>query len=312
MTPSPSRPSRLYALLGSPVEHSLSPAMHRAAFREMGIDARYVARETSADELTAAMRRIAGRGGGNVTVPHKERAAAALDRGTEAVHATGACNCFWQDGDGALIGDNTDVDGFVAALGDPPTASASARRARSAGPSAGDVLLLGAGGAARAVLHACLREGVSRIDVLNRTRERAEQMVAEVAGRDADLVRVLAGRGGLAAAYALVVNATSLGLDVDDPLPLSLGALDVGAAFDLVYGPDGTPWTRHARALGIPARDGLEMLVRQGAASLRRWTGRRPPLDVMREAVRRELGREAGAGTGAGGPSGEADGAGPS
>lgn len=279
---------RLFVLLGDPVEHSLSPALHAAAFGELGIPAVYRRVRAAAGEVGTLMRSVArAGGGGNVTLPAKQGAAAELDEVTAAVEATGACNCFW-GGPAGLSGDNTDVEGFrrgVAGLvpGDAAHEGLAGRR----------VLLLGAGGGARAVLHACREEGVEAVHVLNRTVANAEAAVREVGGGDSRF-RVLEDREDLDPRYDLVVNATSLGLDAEDPLPMELAELEVGAAFDLVYGPDGTAWTRHARRLGIPARDGLEMLVRQAAASLRRWLGVEPPVEAMRRAARSGADREAG------------------
>lgn len=277
---------RVFALLGDPVEHSISPAIHNAAFLQLDLDAVYVTLRVGEGEVGRVMRSVArrgaGRGGGNVTLPHKERAARALDRATADVDATGACNCFWEE-DRALVGDNTDVGGFsdaVAALPEVELAD-------------GRVLLLGAGGGARAVLRACLSAEVAAVEVLNRTRERATTMVEEVAGdgSSADArVATLGGKEEVGGSYDLVVNATSLGLRTDDPLPLELEGVETRAAFDLVYAPDpGTPWVRHAGSLGIPAADGLEMLVRQAGLSLTRWIGEEPPLDAMRRAARAAL-----------------------
>lgn len=262
--------------------HSRSPALHRAAFRALEVDAAYGALEAEEGEVAPAMRVLArSEGGGNVTLPHKERAAGALDRPSEAVRATGACNCFW-GADGDLCGDNTDVRGFLEAVsGLVPGEEADE-------PAGLAVLLLGAGGGARAVLHGCLAAGADRVELLNRTTRRAELLSEEVGGGD-DRVRVADDRGDLAARYDLVVNATSLGVRDGDPLPLDLAGLEVRAAFDLVYGDGGTAWVRHAREHGIPARDGGEMLVRQAAASLERWVGRSPPLEVLRTAAERSV-----------------------
>jgi SAM-dependent methyltransferase len=187
----------------------------------------------------------------------------------------------WRKGDRAVRGIFECSSGLVP--GDEGDEGLAGRR----------VLLLGAGGGARAVLHACREEEVEAVHVLNRTVANAEAAVREVGGGDRRF-SVLAGREGLDARYDLVVNATSLGLDAEDPLPMELADLEVGAAFDLVYGPAGTAWTRHARRLGIPARDGLEMLVRQAAASLRRWLGVEPPVEAMRRAARSAADREDG------------------
>lgn len=283
---------RAVALLGDPVAHSLSPILHEAAFRALGLDARYVAIRTLPGELPHLMRAFARSGGGNVTVPHKVAARGALDHETAAVVLTGACNCFWADeseeeGDdgGDLAGDNTDVGGFLAALDAWPD-----------GPelAGGRVLLLGAGGGARAVAAACLKAGVHRLAIRNRTTRRAEELAERFGGRGTEVTALAYEDGALPVPeerYDLVVNATSLGLDEGDPLPLELGGLDVRAAFDLVYGADGTSWVRHARREGVPATDGLEMLIRQAALSLERWFGVEAPLDAMRRAAEHRLGR---------------------
>lgn len=264
-----------FALLGRPVGHSLSPRLHRRAFRELGRDACYVALDSEDGEVEPLMRALArSGGGGNVTLPHKERAAVVLEAPAAAVRATGACNCFWRDPDGRLAGDNTDVEGFSGAVGEILGGGR---------PLEGRiVLLLGAGGGARAVAHACLDGGVERVDVLNRTTRRARGLAERLGD---ERLRVLADRGAVEGPYDLVVNATSLGLRDGDRLPLRLTGLDAGAAFDLVYGGGRTAWTEHADELGIRALDGREMLVRQAAASLCRWFGETPPLSTLRRAL---------------------------
>jgi shikimate dehydrogenase len=201
------------------------------------------------------MHDLAGSGGGNVTLPHKGTAAAALDHGLPAVEATGACNCFWLDEGGCLVGDNTDVEGFLAACAEFDGAALDGA----------EVLLLGAGGAARAVAVACAKAGVASLDIRNRTRRRAEQLVEEL-GLEG-WARVQAASERLGRAYDVVVNATRLGMEPGDPLPVELEREWCLAAIDLVYGHGGTPWTRRAAELGIPAQDGRFMLVHQAARS---------------------------------------------
>lgn len=274
---------RRYVLLGDPVRHSVSPAMHQAAFAAWGVDAEYVARRIAAAEVAPAMRDPA-LAGGNVTVPHKLEAAAALARPSRAVRATGACNCWWRAPDGALAGDNTDVGGLRLALAGLGFEAADAR-----------VLVLGAGGAARAAVHALVEDGAATVEILNRTPARARAL-RETALREAarEAIRVVEAPDR-AAVYDVVLNATSLGLSAADPLPLPLDAERFGAAYDLVYAVGGTRWVRHARSLGIRAADGLEMLVGQAALSLRHWfPGRTPPLDAMRAAAVGALERRAG------------------
>lgn len=269
---------RLFALLGWPVEHSLSPAIHAAAFRELGIDAGYVRLPVREPELDGVLSAVARAGGGNVTVPHKEAAARLVDRPSEDVRRTGACNCFWAEGD-EVVGDNTDVGGFRSALEAWPEVRIGGAR----------ILLLGAGGAARAVVAACRDGEAESVEIWNRTTGRARGLVRSVGESTpggGTALSVLESRRDAGGAYDLVVNATSLGLEPDDPLPLELTDVEASAVFDLVYGRNGTPWTRHAARAGIPARDGLEMLVRQAGLSLRRWLDVEPPLATMREAAR--------------------------
>lgn len=276
MTALPTASTRLLALLGSPVSHSLSPVFQNAAIRAAGLDGVYVALACGASELPGLLRGIARAGGaGNVTVPHKEAAVLALDRATAAVERTGACNAFWRE-DGRVVGDNTDVAGFAGAaaalLGGEP------RGAR--------VLLAGAGGAARAVLCALADAGTERVVVLNRTPERARALAAS------------SGRGGLQVTCAgspaeldgerfdLAVNSTVLGLRPDDALPLPTeGGPRYDAALDLVYAPGGTAWVRALGERGVAAADGTEMLLRQGAAAFERWWGIPAPLEAMRAAL---------------------------
>jgi len=267
--------TRVYAVLGDPVEHSLSPVVQNAGMRATGVDGVYTALRCNDADLPGLMRGLAlAGGGGNVTLPHKEAAARALDVATPAVKRTGACNTFWAE-DGKLHGDNTDVDGFRGAV-------AALLTDRIWG---GRVLLLGAGGAARAVIVALLDDGIEEVMLVNRTPERARSL----AGRAGDpRVRVVGDTSTLEdASVDLVVNATRLGLVPGDPLPVAIGALgSVGAVLDLVYGGDAvTPLVAEAREKGIKAADGAEMLVRQGAAAFERWWDIPAPVDVMRQAL---------------------------
>jgi shikimate dehydrogenase len=266
--------TKVFALLGDPVSHSLSPELQNRAYREAGMDGVYVALQTSAEHLPYMLRSIclAG-GGGNVTLPHKEKAVTVLDQASAAVRRTGACNTFWLKDD-KVHGDNTDVAGFSRAL------------ARFLGASAEglSVLLLGAGGAARAALVGLLDDGAKEVLLYNRTTERARAVSRRIGG---ERVRVLDTVGDLRGRrFDLVVNATRLGLDPGDPLPLDLGELGwAGAVMDLVYGPQETDFVRAARAMGIKATDGGEMLVQQGAASFELWWDQPAPVEAMRACL---------------------------
>jgi len=286
-----------FVLLGDPVSHSLSPAIHQAAFAAWGIDARYRLRRVGADGLAAAVREAVRGGGGNVTLPHKQAVATLIEERMPDLLETGACNCFWMTSEGLLAGDNTDVAGFLAALDDLVAPNDEAAPDDPVAPvSEGRVLVLGAGGAARAVVIALGRLGVASVDLWNRTPENAHRLVAELKGGPGSApIRVL-DRRPRDGAYALVVNATRLGLDASDPLPITLEDGVAESVFDLVYGSGGTPWVRRAASLGIPACDGLLMLVHQAARSLERWfPDREPPIPDMLEAARAAANAAAGA-----------------
>jgi shikimate dehydrogenase len=260
--------TRVFAVLGDPVAHSLSPAMHNAAFRVLGLRAVYVALRARAEDVPSLIRSLShAGGGGNVTVPHKELAARTVDRPQAVVERLGACNAFWGD-DGGTVGDNTDVPGLLAALDDleaPP----------------GGWLILGTGGGARAVVGAACERGVA-LAVLSRSadrRRRFEQWSAGLGTRAADRETC-----------TVVINTTPLGLHRSDPLPLDAPPSGARVALDLVYAPGETPWTHAMRAAGLRAADGRSMLVAQGAAALERWfPGVRAPVEVMRAAVNAEL-----------------------
>lgn len=267
--------TRVLALLGDPVAHSSSPIIQNAAMRDLDLNGVYVALQASPDALVGFMRGLAmSGGGGNITLPHKEKAATVVEARSEAVKRTGACNTFWLE-EGKIHGDNTDVEGFSRALeaflGGPPTGKKA--------------LVLGAGGSARACLVALMDGGVEEVHLLNRTRDRARAVARRIGGAK---VRVLdSGRQVDGGSYDLVVNTTSLGLGAGDPLPVDPSRLArAGAVVDMVYLPEPTPFVAAARNLGIRAVDGLEMLVQQGAVSFERWWGTRPSLEVMRTAVR--------------------------
>jgi shikimate dehydrogenase len=218
--------------------------------------------------------------GANVTIPHKEAALLIADQASEAASEIGAANTL-SFGDGGIRADNTDAPGLLAALPDPV--------------AEGSVLVLGAGGSARAAAWALARRGAS-VSVWNRTAKRAEELVRDLAKAGT----VTAAEGGMvpvssdrarASSFDLVVNCTAIGMADEDPfehLPLDPDRLGPGVAVvDLVYAGSESRLVREARARGTTAIDGLEVLVRQGAESLRLWTGEDPPLDVMREAARR-------------------------
>lgn len=262
--------TRLFALLGDPVAHSLSPPMHNAAFRVLGLDAVYVALPCAQSDVAVLMRALANAGGGgNVTVPYKDIAERALAiRGPNA-EALGVCNTFWSER-GHLAGETTDVEGVEAALTQLEV-------------EADAWLLIGTGGSARAVVAAARARG-ARVAVQSRSPVRAAEFARWAAGL---------GVGPAEPAEArFVVNATPLGLIPGDPLPsLPEATPHAVAALDLVYGQGGTPWVAAQRAAGRRVADGRDVLLYQGVAGFRRWfPNHPPPLDVMRAALRAALG----------------------
>ena len=271
--------TRLLPLLGDPILHSRSPEIQNRAFEAAGVDGVYVALQCKEEDLEGFMVSIArSGGGGNITLPHKEKAAAIVEIASEAVVQTGACNTFWGDERGRIHGDNTDVDGFRSALS----------FFIGSVPSGIRVLLLGGGGAARASLLGLIDEGADEIVIFNRTPERARSMSRRIGGERTRVIPVLEEIEG--EDFDLVINATRLGLEKNDASPVDLERLGcVGAAMDLVYGRHITPFVRAAEAMDIRATDGAEMLVRQGAASFERWWGIPAPVEDMRAAMEKSL-----------------------
>jgi shikimate dehydrogenase len=257
--------TRVFALLGDPVDHSLSPAMHNAAFRALGLDAVYVALRCDRGAVGPMMDALSSAGGGgNVTVPHKRAAAAHLDGAGVAT-----VNTFWGD-DGRTRGIDTDSLGIEAVW-------------RRLGAPAGDWSIVGTGGSARAAAIAAMAAGAG-IAVRSRSNQRAAEF--------ASWLRETGGRAGDPAAAGVVVNCTPLGLSDADPLPVEPGDLPEGAmALDLVYAEGGTRWSREVRATGRRAVDGREVLLAQGAEAFRCWfPGNEPPTEVMRAALESALG----------------------
>jgi shikimate dehydrogenase len=271
-------------LIGDPVAHSLSPAMQNAAFGAMGLPHRYELMRVASDDLPDAVKRIREDAalGANVTIPHKERIGRFLDAIEETAQRIGAVNTLYKRG-GMLRGDNTDAGGFSDALAEMDVDAAGAR-----------VLLLGAGGAAKACAYELIRAR-AHVVITNRTPERARDLVGAVrAAVPADLGPRLHPDAGLSwpvrdlAEYEIVVNATSLGLHGEDALegielPRALTVVDVIATATE------TPLIRRAKASGCVAVDGLLMLLHQGTRAFRLWTGLDAPVAAMRAALPRAV-----------------------
>jgi shikimate dehydrogenase len=259
------------AVLGHPVGHSRSPAMQTAALEALGLarEWSYEAIDVAPDEFEGRVRAMIGEGfvGANVTVPHKGAALSIADALSETAREIGAANTL-SFAEGEIRADNTDAQGFLDSLPQSP------RGARA--------LVLGAGGAARAIVWALVREG-AEVDVWNRTELRSTHLCEELGGApvgpDSDL-----------GSYGLIVNSTAVGLRGEDPfaeLPLiPEGFTAEQTVVDMVYGGKPSALLTAATKAGARIVDGIEVLVRQGGHSLRIWTGREAPLEVMRSAAR--------------------------
>ena len=255
-------------VIGSPIRHSLSPALFTAAFEAAGLDWRYDAYEVPEGQAVAFLHGAgADLDGISVTMPHKAAVLAALDGLDPVAERLGAVNCIARHGDGRRTGHNTDGAGFLDAL--RAEAGLDVAGLRSA--------VFGAGGAARAVGLALVEAGAREVVVVNRSLDRAERAVALLGGR---------GRVGSpeeAAAADLVVNATSVGMGDDGGLPLDPDLLGAGqTVVDIVYHPLETPLLRAAAERGARTVGGLGMLVHQAAHAFALWLGEPAPVDAMR------------------------------
>ncbi len=277
--------TRLVGLIGWPVAHSRSPAIHNAAFAALGLDWCYVPLPVPPGLAGAAVAGLAALGlaGANVTVPHKQAVLPYLIGRSDEVGVLGAANTLVvrdEAGQPAVYGHNTDHAGFVRALADAGIDAAGCR-----------AVVLGAGGAARAVVYGLLQAGAAAVSVLNRSPERAEALVAELGGGHDSLTAgpLEAGFLGRQADQAdLLINATTIGMEPAagaSPWPDELPLPRRMAVFDLVYQPRRTRLLAQAEAAGALAVGGLGMLVHQAALAFELWTGERAPLEAMWQAA---------------------------
>jgi shikimate dehydrogenase len=272
--------TRLVALIGKPLKRRHSQVMHDAAFDACGIDARYVLRELEPDEVEGVVASARGDGwlGLGVTAPYKRVVAELVDEVEPDAQTIGAVNNVVRIDEGRLIGINTDAPGFRAGV----------ERAMGRPLAGADVVVAGAGGAAHAVVYACLAAGAARVTVGSRSPDRAAALLTRFAevgeGRRAatglDEAFVTAARSA-----DVAVNATTVGM-IDPGMTIPVEELpDHATVFDLVYVPAETPLLTAARARGLRASNGAEMLIAQAAAAFERWTGVGGMADVMRSAV---------------------------
>lgn len=265
--------TRVVGVIGDPVTHSLSPILHNAAFDALGLDWVYVAFPVGAGHGGEAVRAVGplGLAGLNVTMPHKAAAADACDELTPDAATLRSVNTVVALGDGRVLGDSTDGEGFVGSL-----------LAAGCEPEGREVVVLGAGGAARAVALALRRRG-ARVSIAARRPEAAAQAVT-IAGGSARAI-LWSEAGDALAGADVVVNATPVGMG-GEGIPVDPGLLRAGQVVaDLVYHPRETPLLAAARGAGAQPVDGIGMLVHQAALAFERWTGAPPPLEVMQAAA---------------------------
>lgn len=274
--------TRLAGIIGHPIAHSLSPVMHNAAFAALGLDWAFVPFAVAPERLPQAVAGLAALGvaGFNVTIPHKVAIIPLLDRVTPEAELIGAVNVV-DCRDGVLTGYNTDGLGLLAAL----------RLEFGFDPTGRSVLVLGAGGAARAAAAALASAGAARLSLANRSIDSAQALAANLAPRLPGVSFEARGLDSLAdpaflAAFDLVVNTTSVGMAQDSFPGLSLSGLKPGlVVYDMVYAPPVTPLMNEARSCSVPSANGLSMLVAQGEAAFTVWTGLTPPQGCMAAAL---------------------------
>jgi shikimate dehydrogenase len=267
--------ARAACVIGWPVRHSRSPAIHGHWIEQYGLDAAYRCEEIAPEAFGDFIAHLAERGyvGANITIPHKEAALAATAPDDRA-RAVGAANTLWYDR-GRLNSTNTDVEGFTANL--DAAVPGWERRA-------GDAVVLGAGGSARGVIYGLIERGITRIHVVNRTPERAQALQARFGAAVQPANH--AALPHLLSRAALLVNTTSLGMTDQPPLPIDLDPMPRQAVVaDLVYAPLETPLLAAARGRGLAVADGLGMLLHQAVRGFQLWFGVRPEVTPQLRAV---------------------------
>lgn len=274
---------KLYGVIGNPIAHSMSPDIHNAALKDLGLDAHYHAFKVEEDSLEDAVKGIRALGvqGINVTVPHKVSIMDHLDHIDESAKVLGAVNTVRREGD-KLVGYNTDGEGFVKSLMrilDKPISELS-------------FLMIGAGGAARAIFTTIVRDNPEKFDICNRTIQKAKQLTESAPSfRNVEVLSIKEAEERLEQ-YDVIIHTTSVGMypNVED-IPLSLQrAASSAVVCDIVYNPIQTSLLKEAKQKGLKTLDGVGMFVEQAALSFRLWTGHEPDVEKMRSIVVGKLG----------------------
>jgi shikimate dehydrogenase len=275
--------TKLYGIFGYPVEHTFSPGMHNAAFKKLNMNACYVPFAVHPDQLKDAAKAILPLGlcGLNITVPHKQNVIACLDDLSEEARLIGAVNTI-QIAEGKLVGHNTDGRGFIRSLHD------------NAGydPKGKTILLIGSGGAARAVGFSLALSGVRKIFLYDVDHRKAYTLARDIRRKTGIDTRALSTEAVAEAADAAgcLINATPLGLKKNDPLPLKKEVIQKRhLVCDLVYNPPETKFLKAAKEKGAKRLSGLGMLLYQGVIAFEIWTGVKAPVGVMKNALTRQI-----------------------
>ncbi|MBI5180845.1 MAG: shikimate dehydrogenase [Nitrospirae bacterium] len=275
--------TKIVGIFGYPIEHTFSPSMHNAAFSALGLDYCYIPFEVRPQDLKSAVEgiRTLNIRGINITVPHKEAVIKYLDVLSKEAKLIGAVNTI-ENRNGKLIGHNTDGRGFIKSIWED--AGTKVKRKR--------ILLLGAGGAGKGVAVSCALEGVSEIVIANRTVKKADELVGELKRnfKKTKFSAIPLERHELTKGIAgadILINATSIGLKGKGLLPISQKDLHRDLViYDLIYNPQITPLLKIARRARVKkAANGIGMLIHQGALAFHIWTGKKPPVDVMKRAI---------------------------
>lgn len=274
---------KLYGVIGDPIAHSLSPAMHNKELKELGINAYYHPFHISGKDLKTAVEgmKVIGIDGFNVTIPHKTPIMTLLDKIDPLAEAIGAVNTVVRE-DEFYVGYNTDGAGFVESLKEDWKDDLTGERA----------LIIGAGGAAKAIYYTLLSIGVQRVDICNRTVQKAKDLIAGQPYEADSKALSLAEAESSIEEYSLIIQTTSIGMDPEtDKSPISLMGISPSAfVTDIIYNPEETKFLKQAAEMGAKTQNGLGMLVYQGALAFQKWTGIKPDARRMKQTVTKFLG----------------------
>lgn len=275
--------TKIYGIFGHPVEHTFSPGMHNSAFAALNMDACYVPFAVHPEKLRSAAAAVVSLNlrGLNITVPHKEKIIPFLDDLSEEARLLGAVNTI-EIREGRLIGHNTDGRGFLRSL----------REQARFNPKGKTFLLVGSGGAARAVSFSLALSGAGKILLHDLDKAKADALARDVKRKTGVPVHSI-DKDALSSSAAeadCLINATPLGLKKTDPLPLPKGVIEAGhLVCDLVYNPPVTPLLNAAKAAGAKVLPGIGMLLYQGVIAFEIWTGKRAPVQVMQKALLKQI-----------------------